>query len=82
MIRTIIRPNEQSINLSIPSEYIGAELEILVFPVNGFDSSTRNVLNIPDKTNSRPVPVFGCLKGQIIMSDDFSEPLEDLKEYM
>lgn len=25
---------------------------------------------------------FGCLKGQIKMSDDFDEPLEDFKEYM
>ena len=27
-------------------------------------------------------PVFGCLKGQIWMSDDFDEPLEDFKDYM
>ncbi|PSR19348.1 hypothetical protein C8255_02660 [filamentous cyanobacterium CCP3] len=25
---------------------------------------------------------YGSLKGQIIMSDDFDEPLEDLAEYM
>jgi len=25
---------------------------------------------------------FGCLKGQIKMSDDFDEPLEDFKDYM
>ena len=25
---------------------------------------------------------FGCAKGQITMSDDFNEPLEDFKEYM
>ena len=25
---------------------------------------------------------YGSLAGQIIMSDDFDEPLEDLKEYM
>jgi hypothetical protein len=27
-------------------------------------------------------PVFGCAKGQFIMSDDFDAPLEDFKEYM
>ena len=27
-------------------------------------------------------PVFGCAKGQVIMSPDFDEPLEDFKEYM
>ena len=33
-------------------------------------------------TSNRAVPVFGCLEGQIQMSDDFDEPLEDFKEYM
>jgi len=70
MVRTIIKPNAPRINLSIPAEYVGEEVEILVFPVNGFDASTK------------PVPVFGCLKGQIKMADDFDEPLEDFKEYM
>ena len=27
-------------------------------------------------------PQFGCLKGQIYMSPDFDEPLDDFKEYM
>lgn len=27
-------------------------------------------------------PEFGCAKGQIYMSPDFDEPLEDFKEYM
>ncbi|GBU20343.1 hypothetical protein R80B4_00219 [Fibrobacteres bacterium R8-0-B4] len=27
-------------------------------------------------------PVFGCLKGQIWMSDDFDAPLEEFKDYM
>jgi len=25
---------------------------------------------------------FGCLKGQILMADDFDAPLEDFKDYM
>jgi len=29
-----------------------------------------------------PYPKFGSAKGQIKMSDDFDEPLEDFKEYM
>lgn len=28
------------------------------------------------------VPQFGCAKGQIYLSEDFDEPLEDLKDYM
>lgn len=27
-------------------------------------------------------PEFGCAKGQIYISPDFDEPLEDFKEYM
>ena len=30
----------------------------------------------------RKDPQLGCMKGQIWMSDDFKEPLEDFKEYM
>ncbi|MDR0302018.1 MAG: DUF2281 domain-containing protein [Treponema sp.] len=81
MVRTIIKPNEPKIKLSIPAEYIGKEIEILVFPVKETDSlknSANNDINAP----ARAVPVFGCLKGQIQMSDDFDEPLEDFKEYM
>ena len=34
MVRTIIKPGTPRINLSIPAEYVGMEVEILVFPVN------------------------------------------------
>ena len=27
-------------------------------------------------------PIFGCAKGQIIITPDFDEPLDDFKEYM
>ena len=36
----------------------------------------------PAKTEQQKTPIFGCLKGQIWMSDDFDEPLEDFKDYM
>jgi len=34
------------------------------------------------KKDNYKKPKFGCAKGRFIMSDDFDEPLEDLKEYM
>jgi len=80
MVRTIIKPNTPRINLPIPAEYIGEEIEILVFPVNGMDNSSKIAGGVD--TSNRIVPVFGCLEGQIQMSDDFDEPLEDFKEYM
>ena len=30
----------------------------------------------------KKTPKFGCAKGQIYISPDFDEPLEDFKEYM
>jgi hypothetical protein len=48
MVRTIIKPNTPRINLSIPNEYVGEELEILVFPVNGSES-----INGVDETQKR-----------------------------
>jgi hypothetical protein len=80
MVRTIIKPDVPRITLSIPAEYIGEELEILVFPVNGI--GTRQKFANDSDLSAPAVPVFGCLKGQIQMSDDFDEPLEDFKEYM
>jgi len=80
MVRTIIKPNAPKINLSIPVEYVGEEIEILVFPVKK-TKSMENLINDP-VTTAKATPVFGCMKGQIQISDDFDEPLEDFKEYM
>ena len=35
---------------------------------------------MPSKTSRESF--FGCMKGKIWMSDDFDEPLEEMKEYM
>jgi len=80
MVRTIIKPNAPQINLSIPTEYVGEEVEILVFPISSTDNLQKSANDI--YTAACAVPVFGCLKGQIQMSDDFDEPLEDFKDYM
>ena len=80
MVRTIIKPDAPRINLSIPTEYIGEEVEILVFPVNSTDNFQKSADDVD--TATRAVPVFGCLQGQIQMSDDFDEPLDDFKDYM
>jgi len=56
MVRTIIKPNKPKINLSIPVEYVGEEVEILVFPISGM-----NIPPTPAKdsaTSAKPAPVF------------------------
>jgi hypothetical protein len=80
MVRTIIKPNTPKINLSIPAEYVGEEVEILVFPVKKTDNPENLTNNLAP--SAKVIPVFGCMKGQIQMSKDFDEPLEDFKEYM
>jgi len=80
MVRTIIKPNAPRINLSIPADYVGEEVEILIFPVNSADNSQQSANDVD--TSAHAIPVFGCLKGQIQMSDDFDEPLDDFKDYM
>ena len=40
----------------------------------------------PEKKEKKPKmsreEVFGCMRGQFAMADDFDAPLEDFKEYM
>jgi hypothetical protein len=80
MLRTILKPNAPRINLSIPADYVGEEVEVLVFPINSADNLQQSANEVNAAANT--VPVFGCLKGQIQMSDDFDEPLDDFKDYM
>ncbi len=37
---------------------------------------------VPPETEARKPPLFGALKGQIWIADDFDEPLEEFQEYM
>lgn len=45
MIRTVIIPENQDISIHIPSNYIGRELEVTVFPVDE--------LKVPERTNKK-----------------------------
>jgi Protein of unknown function (DUF2281) len=44
----------------------------------------QNILTTGEQSSIRCVPPdgYGSWAGQIVMSDDFDAPLEDLKEYM
>jgi Protein of unknown function (DUF2281) len=47
------------------------------------DSSLENgEQSLKTKTSPKKYRVAGTMEGMIIMSDDFDEPLEDLKDYM
>ena len=53
---------------------------------NDFTVQTWEALGIPRKPVKRRKmtreEMFGCMRGQFKMTDDFDAPLEDFKEYM
>jgi hypothetical protein len=73
MIRTIFTPDSEQVTFPIPEKYIGAELEIIIFPVKDVSSVSAFV---------QKTPVFGCAKGEFKMSNDFDAPIDDFMEYM
>jgi hypothetical protein len=61
--------------------------EIRIFPLHGEKQVPDALIDgVIPKDSSKPImsreEVFGCMRGQFKMSDDFDEPLEDFKEYM
>lgn len=44
--------------------------------------SVKYIKNEYVASRKRKEPVFGCAKGQFVMSKDFDEPLDDFKDYM
>jgi len=43
MIREIVRPKNKNITINIPDDYVGQEIEYIVFPIS--KSSTKKVKN-------------------------------------
>ena len=41
MIREIIRPEDDNLTIKIPKEYIGKEIEYIVFPIKNHENVTR-----------------------------------------
>ena len=73
MLRTIIKPSSQKINLSIPDEYIGKEVEILVFPVN-------NMADSEDRQTRKQKAFQNFMKYKGVLPADFDYNSE-LSEY-
>ena len=66
----------EQIKLFTKISYLPSELKAEVNDFIDFLLSKRK------KDNKKKQPRFGCAKGQIYMSPDFDEPLEDFKDYM
>jgi len=79
MLRTIIKPNTPKINLSIPPEYIGEEVEILVFPIN--DAASGSNFNMEEKQARKREAFehFMSYKGVLPADFDYKKELEDYR---
>ena len=60
-------------------------LSVFIKGVINFNGIPFSVVD-PTYETSKPkmsrADMFGCMRGQFMMADDFDEPLEDFKEYM
>ena len=80
MVRTIIKPNTPRISLSIPDEYIGEEIEILVFPVNDANKSQNSVDETEEQRTRRQKAFQNFMKYKGTLPADFDYQSE-LAEY-
>jgi hypothetical protein len=78
MIREIIRPKSNNFTIQIPNEYIGREVEFVMFPVNS--STTTQTQHIPTQSNTITETLFGILKDAKIDQSDYKDYLE--KKYL
>ena len=90
-IRTIASaPHAESLLIHIPEEYRSYSLEVILLPIT--DDAQDSAFSIdPDKgerllkrkaSTAKRKSMFGALKGKVMMSSDFDEPLEEFAEYM
>jgi len=85
MVRTIIKPETSRINLSIPSEYIGKEVEILVFSLDSNSSNNQAVhfiTNEETKSAKRQKSFnnFMKFKGTLPADFDYKKELSDYQD--
>lgn len=58
------------------------EIEVVILPVEEYERLKGSVDLAEMKRAGKRKSHFGSAKGQIVMSDNFDEPLEDFKDYM
>ena len=74
MIRKIVKPENHKITVQLPDDF--EENNVVEVIVLSVESEIQKPLKISRKE------LFGKYKGQIWISPDFNEPLDDFKEYM
>jgi hypothetical protein len=74
-LRQIVNAENHFVKLELPPDFPQKNLEIIIIPVDELEEDQKN------KKISR-AEFFGRWKGQIKMSPDFDDPLDDFREYM
>ena len=59
--------------ISVPAEMRRRKVEIIILPLDENEAET---------ISENPSPQFGNARGQVSMSEDFDQPLEDFAEYL
>ncbi len=59
--------------INVPAELRRRKVEVIILPLD--EDETEVVAE-------KPRPQFGNARGQVTMSDDFDQPLEDFAEYV
>ena len=80
MLRTILKPDTQKISLSIPAEYVGEEVEILVFPVSDSANIQEYGENTEKNRNRRQEAFQNFMRYKGSLPEDFDYKKE-LAEY-
>ena len=90
MVQTIEKTQESNETVSVDEEVLkvfasmpySLKLEVLHYAEYLISKHSRNSESVSQLEKPKKKRQAGLLKGKIWMSDDFDEPLEEMKEYM
>jgi ribosome maturation protein Sdo1 len=73
MIRTIITPDKQDVSIHIPEDYVGKQIEVLLYAVDELNKSD-------DLKKKKPSDFRGTLKLTDQQYTDFQNHLKDIRD--
>ena len=80
-IRTIMRPVNDTVTISIPEEYRTCSLEVIVLPIMEGDFAVSQ-FPVQEAANKPLKRKLGGFEEGFYMAPDFDAPLEEFAEYM
>ena len=90
MIRNYIIPQDNNIIITVPPNYIGKPVEVLVYTLDELEKDKKQDAQTMDFKHSikqsKEDPImkereFGCAKNAFVIKDGFDDPLEDFNDY-